>query len=173
MAGKRTKTKATPNLRRMRRGNPGLQEEIHDPYRSTAKPRNPAACSDCGAIYRNGRWRWEQLRPAPPKTVCPACRRVQDRYPAGEILLQGPFVAQHADEVIQLVRNIERAENADHPLHRVMDVKRTRSGITITTTDIHLPRRIGHALEDAWRGDLTVHYDEAGHFTRVLWDRQD
>ncbi len=54
-----------------------------------------------------------------------------------------------------------------------MDIRRTDSGITITTTDIHLPRRIGHALEDAWHGELKVHYDEAGHFTRVLWDRQD
>jgi hypothetical protein len=171
MAGKRTKT--TPYLRRVQRGNPRLQEEIHDPYRSTAKLRGPVACADCGATYRSGQWRWEQLRPAPPLTVCPACRRVRDRYPAGELLLRGPFVAEHGDEAIQLVRNVERAENSEHPLHRVMDVRHTGAAITITTTDIHLPRRIGHALEDAWHGELAVHYDKAGHFIRVLWDRHD
>jgi hypothetical protein len=172
MAGKRTKRTTAP-IRRLQRGNPRLQEEIHDPYRSTRKLRSPVVCTDCGATYRNGRWRWENLTPKPPPSLCPACHRVRDHYPAGEILLQGPFVSTHAEEAIQLVRNIERAENADHPLHRVMDIRRTSVGITITTTDIHLPRRIGHALEDAWHGHLTVHYDEAGHFTRVLWDRQD
>ena len=44
--------------------------------------------------------------------------------------------------------------------------------IVVTTTDIHLPRRIGHALEAAWDGELTTHYDEAGYFARVRWERQ-
>jgi hypothetical protein len=30
----------------------------------------------------------------------------------------------------------------------------------VTTTDIHLPRRVGHALEHAYKGKLDVHYSE-------------
>jgi hypothetical protein len=36
-----------------------------------------------------------------------------------------------------------------------------------------LPRRIGHALESAWDGKLDTHYDEAGYFARVAWERTD
>ena len=39
----------------------------------------------------------------------------------------------------------------------------------ITTTDIHLPRRIGQALHSAYKGSLDVHYDEEGYFIRVHW----
>jgi hypothetical protein len=158
--------------RRMLRGNPRLTEERHDPYRSETKLRGPVCCSQCGATYLRGRWRWERLRPAPPATAtCPACRRINDRYPAGELHLTGDFVLAHADEIVNLIRNVEKNESADHALHRIIDLKRSGAEITVTTTDLHLPRRIGHALEDAWHGTLDTHYDEAGYFTLVKWRR--
>jgi hypothetical protein len=39
----------------------------------------------------------------------------------------------------------------------------------ISTTDIHLPRRIGEALKRAFHGELDMHFDEAGYFVRVDW----
>jgi hypothetical protein len=36
---------------------------------------------------------------------------------------------------------------------------------------IHLPRRIGQALFDAWEGDFDFRYDEEGYFIRVSWSR--
>jgi hypothetical protein len=162
----------TPFQRRMARGNPRLHEEIHDPYRSTAKQRTPGACAQCGATYRGGRWTWEKLRPAPPATLlCPACHRINDRYPAGEIHIGGAFGVAHAAEAIRIARNVEAAESAEHPLHRIMEVRRAPDGVTITTTDVHLPRRIGHALEAAWQGALKTHYDEEGYYARVGWER--
>ena len=161
------------NARRQRLGNPRLQEEIHDTYHGQLKARGPRRCPDCGAIYVRGRWRWQTLMPPPAALQCPACRRIHDRYPAGEVVLSGAFTASHADEILHLVRNIAAAENRDHPLHRVMDVRRGNGVIEITTTDVHLPRRIGHALEHAWRGILKTHYDEKGYFARVTWERND
>jgi hypothetical protein len=159
--------------RRMLRGNPRLAEERHDPYRSEAKLRGPVRCTGCGATYLRGRWRWERLRPVPPATTtCPACRRIHDRYPAGEMALTGEFVAQHVDEILHLIRNVEKNESAEHPLHRIIDLKRRDGQITVTTTDLHLPRRIGHALEDAWRGKLETHYDEQGYFVSIRWSRE-
>jgi hypothetical protein len=161
-------------LHRQRLGNPGLSEEVHDPYWSRAKPRAPRRCSQCGATYLRGRWRWQGLTPPPPATiVCPACRRVNDRYPAGQLSLSGAFVPAHADEILRLVRHVEAAETREHPLHRIMTVKRERGAIEITTTDVHLPRRLGHALEAAWHGKLATHYDEHGYFARVTWERND
>ena len=156
------------------RGNPRLQEEIHDPYRSSTKLRTPRRCSQCGATYLKGRWRWQGLLPPAPATaVCPACRRSNDRYPAGELTLRGAFLTAHADEAERLVRNVAAAESADHPLHRIMSLRQRHGTIEVTTTDVHLPRRIGHALEDAWGGKLSTHYDKQGHFARVTWERND
>jgi hypothetical protein len=160
--------------RRLPRGNPGLREEKHDPYRSTAKSRAPARCPECGAVYLRGRWTWS---PVPAATAaaqrCPACRRIDDRVPAGLITLSGAFVSAHESEALRLVRNVEKAELAEHPLHRIMSIRREGGKIEIETTDVHLPRRIGHAIEDAWDGTLRTHYDEEGHFARVDWVREE
>lgn len=154
------------------RGNPLLKERIHDTYKEDRKLHEPTRCSGCGAVYRDGRWCWVDVEPAEPhESLCPACRRIQDRYPAGEVVISGTFAAIHADEVLGLVRNIEQAETSEHPLHRIMDIQKDEHDVVITTTDIHLPRRIGHALEDAWDGELLTHYDKGGYFMRVIWRR--
>jgi len=105
--------------------------------------------------------------------TCPACRRTADHYPAGEVTIRGKFYVEHADEVLHLVRNIEKAEYDEHPLHRIIAAKRSGDALTITTADIHLPRRLAHAIEAAWGGDLLTHYDEAGYFVRIAWERND
>ena len=43
--------------------------------------------------------------------------------------------------------------------------------VVITTTDIHLPRRIGEALFDAYEGELDFHYEEEAYSIRVSWRR--
>ena len=110
---------------------------------------------------------------APASLVCPACRRARDRYPAGEITLGGRFFVEHADEALRLVRNVEDGEHRGHPLHRIIAITRKGGNAVVTTTDLHLPRRIAHALESAWGGTLSTHYDEAGCFVRVSWERND
>jgi hypothetical protein len=45
--------------------------------------------------------------------------------------------------------------------------------IQISTTDVHLPHRITHALHDAWGGDVQMHYDLDGYFARAQWERND
>ena len=44
--------------------------------------------------------------------------------------------------------------------------------VTIRTTDIHLPRRIGHAIFDAYKGKLDTHCDKAAYFVRMTWKRE-
>ena len=161
-------------LRQLRLGNPGLREEIHDPYRSRSKTRGPAACPNCGATYIKGHWTWQQQEHAPTsKMKCPACRRIEDRVPAGIISLEGEYLHEHADEALRIVHNTEKLENGNHPLHRIMEIIRDGARIEIHTTDVHLPRRIGHALEDAWGGTLDTHYDEEGYLARVHWRRDE
>jgi hypothetical protein len=156
------------------RGNPHLQERNHDPYRGSAKLKGPTRCTDCGATYVNGHWRWQgTMPPARLAASCPACRRIADRYPAGEITVGGSFVAAHAAEIERLIRNTADNESREHPLHRIIELKRRKGTMFITTTDVHLPHRIGHALKDAWGGALATHYDDQGYFARVTWERND
>jgi hypothetical protein len=105
--------------------------------------------------------------------VCPACHRLNDRYPAGEVLVSGSFAAAHGNEIEHLIRNTAETESREHPLHRIMALRRRKGTLEVTTTDVHLPHRIGHALKDAWGGELMTHYDDAGYYARVTWQRND
>jgi NMD protein affecting ribosome stability and mRNA decay len=105
--------------------------------------------------------------------LCPACRRINDDYPAGELILNGSFLSEHRKEIIARIRHVEEAERHEHPLNRIIEITEHDDGVTITTTDLHLPHRIAHALQDAFGGTMKTHYDRDGYFTRVLWERLD
>lgn len=151
-----------------------VEEEVHDPYKPRRKPHEPCLCPQCGAVNLDGRWQWMKEKPEElHHELCPACHRTNDNYPAGEVILSGGFLEAHKEEIMELARNTEQAERAEHPLQRIMGVDETGGKITITTTDIHLPRRIAHAIVDAYKGDLGTHYDREGYFARMSWKRED
>jgi hypothetical protein len=151
-----------------------IAEERHDPYKARAKRAGPCVCPGCGAVFARGRWQWgAQVEGMTARETCPACHRTADNFPAGRVTLSGGFLAAHRDEIVALVRNTEARERSTHPLQRIMSIGdgETDGELVVTTTDLHLPRRIGHALIDAFKGDLRTHYDEAGYFMRVDWRR--
>ena len=120
----------------------------------------------------SGRWQWsKEKHEGLEEELCPACHRIHDNYPAGEVILSGSFLAKHKQEIIDLARNTENAEREEHPLQRIMSVTEDGDALVITTTDVHLPRRIGHAIVDAYKGDLDTHYDRDGYFARIKWKR--
>lgn len=149
-----------------------IQEEVHDAYQRRKKFREPSVCTQCDAVYHDGRWQWLEETPKEAAAdLCPACHRIKDKYPAGEIILAGTFLAAHREEILALVRHEAESETAEHPLHRIMAIEEHPGGPVVTTTDIHLPRRIGHALEHAYKGLMEIRFDKDGHFARVKWHR--
>jgi hypothetical protein len=74
--------------------------------------------------------------------LCAACRRINDQQPAGILTLQGSVLHEKKSEIIQLARHQEAAEKGEHPLNRIIAIDEGPDAIVITTTDIHLPRRI-------------------------------
>jgi hypothetical protein len=52
-----------------------------------------------------------------------------------------------------------------------MAIESRSEGVVISTTDTHLPRRIGEALKHAYLGELELHYDQDEQFVRVTWTR--
>ena len=148
-----------------------LQESEHDAYKSKGKLPEPTVCPQCGAVFHEGRWQWGD----PPKdahsAICPACHRVNDKYPAGFTHLGGAFFSSHRGEIMSLVRHEEQREKQAHPLKRIMAIEDEKDGVLVTTTDIHLARGIGEAVHHAYQGELEFHYNEEENMLRVHWAR--
>lgn len=145
-------------------------EESPGPYRETQKFHEPTLCTECGALFVNGRWSWDDIPEEASGTVCPACRRIADKYPAGRIELSGDFFNSHREELMNRVQNVKNQEIAAHPLERIMEIYEEEGKTIILTTGIHLARRIGGALFNAYEGDLNYSYEEDA-FVRVFWKR--
>jgi NMD protein affecting ribosome stability and mRNA decay len=149
-----------------------IHEWVHDPYQAKSKPPAPTVCPQCGAVFQQGRWTW-MARPAHAhEEPCPACRRIRDKYPAGYLSLRGAFLQGHRQEILNLARHEAQRETAEHPLHRIMQIEEQEDGIVITTTDLHLPRRIAEALHRAYQGEMEVQYVEEGSILRAQWRRE-
>ena len=155
-----------------KRGDRLIRERVHDPYKARRKPSEPAVCPDCGAVYADGRWNWQERPHNAVEEPCPACQRMKDDYPAGILSLGGKFLEKHREEILNLARNEEEQEKAEHPLHRIMNIDEEKGHIIIKTTDIHLPRRIGEAVCSAYGGKLDFHYEEESYFIRINWCRE-
>lgn len=150
-----------------------IREEVHDPYRARLKLAEPSVCPQCGAVFQKGRWAWTSPPSGAQEAHCQACRRINDGYPAGEVTLSGSFLRQHRREIMNLARNQEEQEKSERPLHRIMAIEDGQDVVLIKTTDIHLPRRIGQAVHNAYEGDLDYRYNEDSYFIRVNWRRDD
>ena len=148
-----------------------LKERRHDTYQMPGKWPEPTLCPECGAVFSGGRWTWQDSPEQANSALCPACRRISDRYPAGYVELKGPFLREHRDEITNLIRNVESAEKAERPLERIMAVKRRGNTNLVTTTGVHIARRIGEALSRSYKGDLSIRYADGDRIVRVYWRR--
>ena len=166
MAAK-TKTQTGPGTRRDRT----VQEYQHDTYKLRGKLKEPTVCSKCEALFHKGRWTWGLAPANAAKLVCPACLRIRDKYPKGLVTIKGGVKDEQHEQIIGLVKNTEELEKNEHPLSRLMSIDTKPEGLVISTTDTHLPRRIGEALKHAYHGNLELHYDKAEDFVRVTWTR--
>ena len=142
-----------------------------DAYRPGAKPHGPVLCPDCTAVFRKGRWTWGAAPAGAAKHRCPACLRSAEGAPAGYIALSGAFFKAHRDEVLGRVRNCEQREKSTHPLERIIAIDAAKDGVLVTTTSVHLARRVAHALESAFKGTMNLSYNHKDNLLRVRWSR--
>lgn len=157
---------------------PSRLEVQGDSYRKKVKKvgkklADVTVCPDCRAIFRGGRWKWARVaKPTGSRSeVCPACQRIRDKYPAGEVTLRGDFLHAHRDEILAVIRNLEAKEKAGRPLNRLMEIRDEGDTVVVTTTDVHLAHAIGVALFNAYRGALHAPWAEEGDLLRVSWER--
>lgn len=140
-------------------------------YAPPVRKGKRAHCFSCDALYDKGRWQWRGDQLAIGKrTVCPACKRIQNGDAAGRVLLHGPFYLAHRSDIDNLIRNVESAEKAEHPLERIMYRNQTRMGTEILTTGTRLAKRIAEAVRSAYKGDLTYRHSSPTQ-VRAYWTR--
>lgn len=148
-----------------------LQPECHDAYRSRGKYAEPTVCGGCGATYQDGRWSWGASPAGAHRAVCPACRRIADRLPAGVVEISGEFFEGHRDEIMNLVRNAESAEKSERPMERIIAIADAEGRTLVTTTGIHVARRIGESLARSYQGEMGFRYGADEDTIRVSWER--
>lgn len=145
------------------------------PYSELRKFPEPTVCSRCGLVYSEGRW--QNPENEPPKganqELCPACRRQVDRAPGGLVYLSGRYLREKEREIMNIVRNQEEQARAKRPLQRIMWVEKRDDGIEIATTNQHLARRIGRAVNSAHAGDFSIKQATGENFVRVYWEREE
>ena len=148
-----------------------IKEKRHDVYRSQQKLPESTRCPHCNAQIIEGHWSW----PKPPKkfneVVCPACQRIADNLPAGSIEIRGSFFKENRNEILNMIMNIEKAEKAEHPMERIMEITDEHDPVLLTTTGVHIARRIGEALSRSYNGELTIQYADEEQSVRIFWQR--
>jgi hypothetical protein len=149
-----------------------IQENIHDPYFNKTKLHDPSVCEKCGVVFRNGVFDWtDTVPPGAEKMLCPACRRIGDRFEGGTVSLEGQFLSDRKQEIMNIIKNTEKAEKGLRPLERIMNIIESDDRIEVTTTYEHLARRIGEAVNSAYKGNLELQYGEGKKYIRVRWRR--
>jgi hypothetical protein len=148
-----------------------IKEKRHDTYREYGKWPEPTQCPECWAVFVNGRWVWQEPPAETNHILCPACRRIADRHPAGYLEIKGAFFAEHRHEVLNLVRNVEKQEKEARPLERIIAITAEENRTLVTTTGVHIARRIGEALGRAYKGELSFQYPDAEQSIQVSWQR--
>lgn len=147
------------------------QPESSDSYGTKGKLPDPTLCTQCGAVYKRGRWTWQPAPADAGRSTCPACHRLADDQPAGIVTLRGDFLAAHRAEILALARNHEEHEKAEHPLERILRIDEPGGAIEIRTTTARLARGLGEAIHHAYSGDLVCPTQEAEGVLRVAWER--
>lgn len=168
MSGKRT----SPGPRKESRAR-NVQPRHRDTYARRAKPRDSVLCGGCGLILSRGRWQWRaRLHTDLRAGLCPACERVRDRFPAGTLTLDAPFLDRRA-ELTGMIRNVEAVEREEHPLERVMALEETGDRLVVTTTGLHLARRLAQRLSRAFHRRPRLRYLPGEAAVQVDWEPLD
>lgn len=149
-----------------------------DVYLPRRAPQGTVYCRGCDAVYYRRRWTL-----TPPADIrgragsrarfayglCPACRKVADRFPMGEVRLAAVPPAERG-EVLRLLKSEERRAREKNPLERIMKIERGDGEWRVETTTEKLAQRLGRSLSKARGGKVAYRWSHNTRFLRVLWE---
>ncbi len=153
-------------------------DSASDPYLLSEGNNGNSICDKCHAVYHNKRWYLDEemyseksAQKKINRVLCPACRKMKDRFPGGILKLKGEFLQEHKSEILNLIKNEEQKARGFNPLERIMDISRIKSGIEITTTNEKLAQRIGKSLHKAYQGRIEYKWSSDTKLLRAEWER--
>jgi hypothetical protein len=131
-----------------------------DGYLPRLDPKGVIQCSGCGAFHYRRHWTL-----TPPTgfssqihshlVFCPACRKIQDRFPGGEFTLRG-IEAAGRGEMARILLNEESRAREKNLLERIMRIDAAHGGWRVETTTEKLAQRLGRSIKKA-RGRVQGH----------------
>ncbi len=153
-------------------------QQYGDPYIPKLNQGEIAVCTRCHGVYQRRHWLFDEelytrsvSDPATRQVLCPACHKIGDNYPEGEVILRGEFLDAHRGEIMNLVSNEEDRAKGLNPLERIVRITDSNGGVTITTTNEKLAQRIGRALQRAYQGEVSYRWSEDTKYLHVEWVR--
>lgn len=113
-------------------------------------------CSDCQAVYYKKSWHHSLLNLKSTKedmpvnfTLCPACQMIKNKQFEGRITISGA-PQNLMEELLNLIRGFgERARAAD-PMDLVIEVKKNKDNIIVTTTENQLANKLAKKIKDSF-----------------------
>ncbi|MCW3526048.1 glutamyl-tRNA amidotransferase [Burkholderia cenocepacia] len=148
-----------------------MQPHTKDSYRDPKRPSGDRICERCGAVCDAGRWTWYATPLDRRQLECPACKRMRENAPAGELVLRGEYVRRHRSAILELLERQADLEMSEHALERIMEIEQTGDALVIRTTGVHVVRRMGEALLHAHHGALAFNYRDSEDVLRANWTR--
>jgi hypothetical protein len=146
-----------------------------DTYLPRLSPKEIIQCSGCGAFYY--RRHWTLTRPNGFNTpvhahpvFCPACRKIRERFPSGELQLLGVEPVEKR-EIVRLLRNEEERARQKNPLERIMHLSELNEQWKVETTTEKLAQRLGRSIKKARGGKLKYKWGHNNKFVRVVWQK--
>ncbi len=155
-------------------------DKDRDSYLPRRSPEGLLYCRGCGSIYYRRRW---TLRPpqevldraesgdAVRFTLCPACRKLREHYPLGELRLAG-IPERDKQEVLRLLRNEEGRAREKNPLESIMRLEMDGDAWKVETTTEKLAQRLGRCVRKARGGNIVYKWSHNRKFARVLWQKE-
>lgn len=154
-------------------------QQYGDPYLPKMNPGEIAVCTSCHAIFQRRHWFFDDslcrsllAQPKTRRVTCPACHKIRDGYFEGEVTLTpSPFLKEHKQEILNLIRNEEERAKGMNPLERIISIREEDGKVMVLTTDEKLSQRIGRELKKAYQGNTVYRWSEDTKCARVTWSR--
>lgn len=148
-----------------------------DPNRSkeTDQKGDHIICQYCNAVYQNKRW--ERLENMDPKFVdelskgcCPACHLEKGHLSDGVLHLSGTVLAEHKDEIKNLIQNIAAKEEERDFMNRLERIEDDAEKMIIYTTKNSLAVELGKKVDNAYKGGkLDINFSKDDKPVDVRW----
>jgi len=135
-------------------------------------------CGGCGAVYSRKSWRRSGERPAAAlapgaeRHPCPACRQTHEGRAYGRVVLRGPWLKDHEDEVRHRIANVEARARHTQPERRVIEIARGKDGLEVMSTSQKLAHRLVREIEKAFGGRSSYRWSDSDGSLTATWARE-